>query len=317
METRNLQNRFEQDNDQTINAAEKTNASEAVGAAIRPPLVGSHLDSDTIDELARQLNEQEGEHQDPRWMTAADRDAVLSGLIRQANAEKKRQILARTLFGAGATTFIGLNIAYIYSRADFIPPLLFPFSIGYLISILCWQWYARRWGIAAARMARFDDVRAIGPLMEALDHRDKSVVSAAQQGLAGLLPRLNADDAELISGAQREVLYRSFAKPEAAANSQFLMASLQYIERFGDYRALRYIELVIERSAKSPQNVPVRDAALKCRDELVQLRDLTQSRNTLLRASDELVAQPETLLRPIMSVSAADPQQMLRAAKPD
>jgi len=94
---------------------------------------------------------------------------------------------------------------------------------------------------AAPMLARLEDVRLVGLLVEILEFGGTEVGQAAQKTLTVLLPRLQAGDADLLSEAQRAILYRRLAARDEESEN-FRLAILQALERVGDGKALPVVE---------------------------------------------------------------------------
>ena len=70
----------------------------------------------------------------------------------------------------------------------------------------------RRYRRTVDELTALDDVRLIGPMVDALSAQNQQIGEAAATHLARLLPRLRAADAELLSNAQRRVLDRALGE---------------------------------------------------------------------------------------------------------
>jgi hypothetical protein len=279
--------------------------------------VGKGLDPQVVDSLMRQLSEQEGSQADPRWMLPHEREALLEQLTRQARSQKRRRRWSQVVYAIGITLFIGFNLAYITGHMMYVPSITLPLVISYLVAGLCFQLAEKRWGRAAERMALFDDLRATGPLMEALDLRDKAVVAAAEKALLGLLPRLQASDAHSITDTQRECLYRRLKMENAQTEAEFQIAALRALEQVGDTRALPCVEALAASTVTRANAIRVREAARHCLAFLKARAQQKQSSDSLLRASSGADASSEALLRPAADNPPTDPQHLLRPSGPE
>src|SRR5258708_1474184 len=61
---------------------------------------------------------------------------------------------------------------------------------------------------AAAALAKCDDIRAVAPLIGALEKQDKATIGYARTALIRLLPKLAEKDFDLLDTEQRAVLYK-------------------------------------------------------------------------------------------------------------
>ncbi len=162
---------------------------------------------------------------------------------------------------------------------------------------------------ASIALARFDDVRAIGPLAEALEFRDKTVTPIAAQALKRLLPRLQASDSPLLNAAQRACLNRALNGKDA----ELTIAILKAWEQVGDESAISPVKRLTEGIGRGARNSMVVAAAQECLPFLFQSASRQQVGSQLLRAADEIIAPFDDLLRPAMPRPSSDPtEQLLR-----
>ena len=110
---------------------------------------------------------------------------------------------------------------------------------------------------AALAIARFDDVRAVGPLAEALEFKDKHVVPMAEKALISLLPRLKASDAALLSPTQRQCLNRALK----GKNPTLTLAILKAWEQVGDTGAIAEVEKLAQGRGRAGRFPKVVEAA--------------------------------------------------------
>ena len=160
---------------------------------------------------------------------------------------------------------------------------------------------------AALAISRFDDVRAIGPLAEALEFNDKEVVPMAEKALIILLPRMKASDTALLNAEQRFCLNRALR----GKNTELTLAILKAWEQVGDAKAIEEVDkLARGRGGKNPQVVA---AAQDCLPFLRQSAERQQIGAQLLRPSDGNLTPSDVLLRPAMPhASTAPSEQLLR-----
>jgi hypothetical protein len=165
---------------------------------------------------------------------------------------------------------------------------------------------------AARMLARFDDVRAMGALIEALDWPEEQVRVAARLALLRLLPRLRASDATLLRPGQRASLYRYLKMRNAHRDVDFLLAILKALEQVGDASALPPVQRLAEGAGHTYNQRRVRRAARECLPYLEARAEQQRASQTLLRASSAVATTPQMLLRPATGGNNAEPQQLLR-----
>ena len=157
---------------------------------------------------------------------------------------------------------------------------------------------------ALVRLAAFNDVRVVGPLLSALhwpDMDDRRVeISGA---LVRLLPRLQASDASLLTAGHRESMRRALI----AADPSVALAVLRALEQIGDHSDIPIIQRLANRRAWTPRQKAMKDAAIACLPAL-QAR-VQQSGVSLLRVPD---TADNALLRPAGESAHATPSTLLR-----
>ncbi len=163
---------------------------------------------------------------------------------------------------------------------------------------------------ATKKLAMLDDVRAVGPLMEALGYIDSEVRKVAIEALLRLLPRMQASDAHFLNDVQRNCMYRALNAKE----ENFVLAVLKALEQVGDSRALPLVEKLAQGDAETYQEKRIRDAAQACLPFLRQRIEQESASRQLLRAASASGVPADTLLRPAQSVSETGPEQLLRAS---
>jgi HEAT repeat protein len=165
---------------------------------------------------------------------------------------------------------------------------------------------------AAKRLAHYDDVRGIGPLIEALEWPDSEMQHIAARSLTDLLTRVRASDYGLLNARQRSVLYRTLNMSRARTFPKLLISILKALEQIGDAEAVPYVERLAHGFALLDSQREVRVAAQDCLPFLRDRARLTSQSQTLLRASHVSETHNDALLRPVQSTQTADPDQLLR-----
>jgi hypothetical protein len=187
----------------------------------------------------------------------------------------------------------------------------------------------RRWSRATAELAASGDVRAIGPLVEALQvPQGISSQVAARNALTALLPRLKANDAPLLNDSHRRIL-RLFVStgggPPAGESplfarrdyAPFAVAILEAYQQVGDSGDLPVVERLAQGKGAGARDKRIQNAAAACLPYLQQRVEQERAPHTLLRAAGSTDTPAESLLRPAQSVGDSDPQQLLRAGEPE
>lgn len=161
----------------------------------------------------------------------------------------------------------------------------------------------------AQSLQKWGDVRAVGPLAQALSIRriDKAIVTDA---LTTLLPKLKPSDASLLDRDQRSALFAALKlSPEIYA--EFLIALLGGLAQLGDPEALPHVEALMKRLPDTPEEQRVFEAAHVCREVLLEAARLEQEKQTLLRPAAQ-ADSTDNLLRPVASASQTDEAILLR-----
>lgn len=161
---------------------------------------------------------------------------------------------------------------------------------------------------AARALARIDDLRVVGPLLEALEMGDTYSHAAAADALKRLLPRLRADHAELLNENQFNCLLRALRNNDA----HLVIAILQALEQIGDRRALPEVERLADAEAFTHTQQRIKDAANECLPALIDKTVRERAGQRLLRPSTAPGEAEETLLRPAQGMASIDPQLLLR-----
>lgn len=252
--------------------------------------------------LCRLLQGRSAQTQDPDALLEMEFDQVLTVLREESRKRAKTQKLFVGLF---LSIVIGMVLIAIVTHNTTMLG-----SMGSYVSLIAVGAAASQQQKAAAiAIARFDDVRAVGPLAEALEFKDKRVVPMAEQALIRLLPRLKASDAPLLSPEHRVYLNRALKgkKPE------LMLAILKAWEQVGDAGAIEEVEKIAAGRGRGGQIPRVVVAAQECLPFLRQSAERQQIGAQLLRPSDGNLTPSDVLLRPSMPHASTEPaDQLLR-----
>lgn len=175
-------------------------------------------------------------------------------------------------------------------------------------------------------IVRMDDIRSIGPLIDALKLVDLKISFAVIEILIRLFPRLLPSDTHLISAKQRAYLCQILSLPpniitnDAQIPGQtshndttlFRIAILQALSQVGDKNCLQVVRKLALGPARSESQKRIQVAAQNCLPLLLSRVEQQQSSQTLLRAADPINCGTETLLRPASNTSLTAPEQLLR-----
>lgn len=165
-------------------------------------------------------------------------------------------------------------------------------------------------------MAGMDDVHCLGTWIMLLGPQLRNIYSVTLKAIAreiviGLLARLTADDAELLTSEQlRTLRWLLNCREETTEMKVAILAALGHVGN-ADFLP------VVQQLAKERKDAAVRQAALECLPNLERIVEKQKVGETLLRASAEPAATaPETLLRPAHGGDMAEhPEQLLRACE--
>jgi len=216
-------------------------------------------------------------------------------------------------------------MAWITSPLSYVPGMVFWLGMtGFLIGSIVKP--RNRLRPMAQTLADTDDVRAIGPLIDTLKLEDRKIRAIAIDGLIKLLPRLQANDAELITPEQRALLCRKLSWPIQGIDANlralspdayrrevsFRIAILQAFAQVGDSSVLPTVERLTRGEAKTEELRQIQTAAQACLPSLILRCEQIRSHKTLLRAADASDTGAETLLRAVQGNRETPSDQLLR-----
>lgn len=240
---------------------------------------------------------------------------AMQTLLRDENLKKRK---ARPLRAICGTAIFVLFVLFQYYLATPVAWGLIP-VLGLLAIALSRMCAVTPAQVEAIRvLAALDDVRTVGPLLEALEWRDLAtftgVRALATQALYRLLPRLQPEHADLLDNRQLACLYRLLRHHPSDDQTELIVALLGAVAQIGDARAVAQLERMTRDNGGPPPRQRVR---LTAQETLTQLRQrLDRAPGSLLRAASD-VASPNLLLRPATGAAVTDPQQLLRASQTD
>jgi hypothetical protein len=162
-------------------------------------------------------------------------------------------------------------------------------------------------------LAALDDVRVIGPLIDAMDYGEEDTPDYILAGLARQLPSMKASDAGLLTERHRKILRQILAEQEEKKFTALRVAILKALEQIGDSRDLKTVKSLAHPLIPMTGIAAVRDAARACLPYLETLAQAQRVRDSLLRPSSSIPQDPGVLLRPTTSGTIEDPYTLLRA----
>jgi hypothetical protein len=144
-----------------------------------------------------------------------------------------------------------------------------------MMPFLNWRTSTRIQREAAQALAGIEDLRAVGPLAEALEYRSPgsqpTIYPVITGALRRLLPRMQASDAHLLTEPQRSCLYRALLKGDA----ELVLAIVKALEQIGDGKALPYVEKLAEEPEVGTEVFPILTAGIRAFSEGLRGDDYT------------------------------------------
>lgn len=199
------------------------------------------------------------------------------------------------------------------------------FGIAFIVWIANWVLFVMRSRLPMTARQReivdvfadIHDLRAIGPLLDALSSQPENDPPMLRETLKRLLTQARASDAGLFTPRQRSILYRELiTKSRHPAQYDFIIAILKALEQIGTTSAIPYVAELAQRTYPHPAPLDVREAAWHCLDYLRDHAGEMTTRQTLLRASGPNQSRTETLLRPAQELETSRPETLLRPDMP-
>lgn len=259
--------------------------------------------------------------------------------LRQLGATGLESLLAllRELMGKRRrvrATVTGLTWLLLPFSLFLMPGVLLSMCIGYgglvlLIALVVWtlNWLLfvmrSRFPMTARQrevvevFAEINDLRAIGPLVDALGPQPENDPPMLRITLTRLLKQIRASDAALLTPRQRSILYRELiTKSREPVQFDFVIAILKALEQIGTTSAIPYVAQLAQRTYPFPAPPDVLAAAWHCLEFLRANTGPMTTRQTLLRASNPNDARPETLLRSAQEQPQSQSETLLRPDSP-
>jgi hypothetical protein len=196
-------------------------------------------------------------------------------------------------------------------------PALADFPAGYGLMLLSLPFlvaYAKPLGPhkrAAEALARIDNVRVVGPLIDALALDDPVIQWAASGALVPLLRRMRPGDESNLSESQWQALFHAF---DRVGKPDFAIAALRAAEQAGDERLIPLVAPLAEGKGAGGLVPEIRRIARDCLEVLADLSLRGRAGRDLLRPSFDPNSHDGSLLRAACASNEADEQILLRTA---
>ncbi len=163
---------------------------------------------------------------------------------------------------------------------------------------------------AARQLAEMEDIRAVGPLAEALDKQDNGTKRVATNALIRLLPMMKYSDRDLITDKQRKLLYAAFG----SGGEQYTRVLLRALEQIGDGKAVKYVQRYADGKGIAKKHPDLVEEANRLLPILEERAEQELARDRLLRAAGPLETSANELLRPASGTTDIDSELLLRPA---
>ena len=224
-------------------------------------------------------------------------------------AIRKRLFYALFGGGMGLVTLLALFLVVTHKTAA-LPGLSGFAGMAGLIGLAV---PSQRYHQLVNALSQLDDVRAVGPLAEALSLQDMTSRMAAARALARLLPKLNLGDGDLLSYGQRAALQKVLNTGAPEKESELMLVLIDALTRVEDVSALTTMQTLSKRISQTTAERTVTEAAAEAVTLLTEAKHRLETPQTLLRASAESTA-PAQLLRAAENRGVDIPaEQLLRA----
>jgi hypothetical protein len=163
-------------------------------------------------------------------------------------------------------------------------------------------------------LAESGDVRAIGPLLEGRELRDRFTRKTATEGLKRLLPLLGPEHHGLLDASELYSLHRLLYFND----TDLVLETLKALKYLGNRSSLWYVEGFTGTYSMPRQiNTRLQDAAAETLQHINDRLERQRAGQTLLRAVEGADGRTETLLRPAASQAGQPQDQLLRPTSSD
>jgi hypothetical protein len=225
------------------------------------------------------------------------------------NLEKKRRAVIGIVYGGvSLATVIGVALVLTHHPAALAGLAGFSGLAGLSGLIKPSHQYYR----IINTLSQLDDVRAVGPLAEALSIPDVNSRVPLFRALLKLLPRLEPRDAEMLNEQQRLALRKILNAWDPETESAIMLVLIKALTTIQDVPSLPTMEALAKRSPRTANRRMVVEAAASSAAILREAKLRMETPQTLLRASTESTA-PAQLLRAAHPGPDTQVEQLLRA----
>ncbi len=209
--------------------------------------------------------------------------------ITPEQAEAVQRTFAAANPSQPAMTVDTLMNSTVITSVDMWTPTLLMLGCFLFMGLARWQR-----GKLSRMLAKYDDLRAVGPLAQSLEMKEKRVASAAADALIRLLPRLQATDAERLTAGQHACLQRALQ----GRNPELILAILKAFEQIGNESDIPAVMQLAGAQTGKRVSPNLQQAASTCLEFLRQKVDRDRARQSLLRPAERETTPAAHLLRP-------------------
>ena len=255
-----------------------------------------------------------------------NKPARTSTLTKRASRALRKERLRRRRMNTLALAVFPISLGVLLPLALFPVTQSVAFSVLLSLSLfyLCAVYYVQRdrrkiekfkanYKQSILALTERGGISAIPILTGAMWNIDPEIAGAVPPALIRLLPRLQAENAELLPPEQRANLHRLLLHA-SEPNIELKLAALSALIQCGDEKTLRVLQSLLANKGFRPQD-PLLLEAVREQEPLLAAR-LEQERvnAVMLRPASAPDDAPQTLLRPAYGAEESEPQQLLRAS---
>ena len=199
-------------------------------------------------------------------------EALLKTMQREHRQRVRLISICKTV--ALIVSFLLLSLAFA-ARTDHFPKHLWRLSLLLVVSMdgIAWLFAKRiKHRSNAQKMARLNDVRAVGSLIDVVNRLhsqfdyDEITRDLATDALIRLLPLLKTSDAALLNRARRQALNKALLGDDV----RLTLAILQAYAQLGDSKAIPAVRKLAEGRNEAAEGTKVREVARACLQLLEQ-----------------------------------------------
>jgi len=245
-----------------------------------------------------------------RLAGAAAVEPLILRLRFEAQTRRKKRMVGLIMAVTGSAIYLSIT-PLLFDPSNWVL-LLLPLPITAAIMRLNASSYLQIQAISL--LTDLADVRAVGPLADALESRDLWAVSSttfkASDSLVRLLPQITEQDGHLLSQEQRRCLYRSL-NHAGVFNPELTAAVVRAMAIIGDSTAIRPLERLLRNRWFVGRHNGLQ-TELEAAIAAIKGRAVEALAPAMLLRAAQPESMPELLLRPAQG-KTPDPDQLLRA----